>query len=83
MLEHIHCNKCFRLDPVKDISYWLTNCGHILCQQCLDHAAGAQRREKKKRRAGLDGNDTHSQENNSTNGNIVLLLTLCLSSTQK
>ncbi|KAF9289964.1 hypothetical protein BGZ88_007541 [Linnemannia elongata] len=60
MLEHIHCNKCFRLDPVKDVSYWLTNCGHIICQQCLDRA---QTKEGKKRKAEPDSGDSQEEGN--------------------
>ncbi|KAH7045549.1 hypothetical protein BKA57DRAFT_537508 [Linnemannia elongata] len=60
MLEHIHCNKCFRLDPVKDVSYWLTNCGHIICQQCLDRA---QTKEEKKRKAEADSGDSQADGN--------------------
>ncbi|KAF9152402.1 hypothetical protein BG015_005301 [Linnemannia schmuckeri] len=70
MLEHIHCNKCFRIDPVKDVSYWLTNCGHILCQQCLDRA---QTREEKKRKAELDDDGVHTQENNNGSESICAI----------
>ncbi|KAF8939532.1 hypothetical protein BGZ47_008137 [Haplosporangium gracile] len=36
MLEHIHCNKCFRIDTVKDVAYGLTNCdgSESICAIC-------------------------------------------------
>lgn len=71
MLEHIHCNKCFRLDPVKDVSYWLTNCGHIICQQCLDRA---QTKEGKKRKAEPDSGDSQADGNISTNEDSIFFV---------
>lgn len=40
MLKYIHCNKCFRNEPVSETRYFLTHCGHVLCGSCLDHALG-------------------------------------------
>ncbi|KAK3812250.1 MAG: hypothetical protein J3Q66DRAFT_404068 [Benniella sp.] len=41
MLKYIHCNKCFRNEPVSETRYLLTHCGHVLCGSCLDHASDA------------------------------------------
>lgn len=37
MSDWVHCNKCF-IQPSGSFSrqYHLTNCGHLLCSECLD-----------------------------------------------
>lgn len=41
MLKYIHCNQCFRNEPVSETRYLLTHCGHVLCGSCLDRASEA------------------------------------------
>ncbi|KAF8932521.1 hypothetical protein BGZ58_007009 [Dissophora ornata] len=47
MFKHIHCNKCFKTEPIPEARYLITECGHVLCQSCIDRATGNQDDKRK------------------------------------
>ncbi|BET00783.1 zinc ion Hypothetical protein [Nesidiocoris tenuis] len=40
-LEFLHCNSCFAIPPAGSTpsgDYYLTNCGHTFCKNCINHS---------------------------------------------
>ncbi|XP_044755387.1 RING finger protein narya-like [Coccinella septempunctata] len=38
MASWVHCNNCFeQLQKNKNVSFFLTECGHITCEKCVEH----------------------------------------------